>query len=177
MQRLVLPVKLWQLNGTRPMNHPQRRLGALAALIEAWPSFIRSLSRRSAGHTHDFLLGLDHPFWNRHYTFSSLPTSIAIAPIGESRVADIVANVLLPYFFLAKGFDLWAAYAELPARLTNRRLETSAARLFGDDPRRARFTRTIAHQQGLLQIYEDFCLQDNSDCAHCPFPEQMRNWI
>jgi hypothetical protein len=28
----------------------------------------------------------------------------------------------------------------------------------------------------LLQIYEDFCMQDNSDCAQCPFPEQMANW-
>jgi hypothetical protein len=36
--------------------------------------------------------------------------------------------------------------------------------------------KTVAHQQGLLQIYEDFCLQDNSDCAHCPFPEQMQKW-
>ena len=47
-----------------------------------------------------------------------------------------------------------------------------------DNPfmRRRQFTRTIAHQQALLQIYEDFCLQDNSDCEHCPFPEQMKNW-
>jgi hypothetical protein len=37
--------------------------------------------------------------------------------------------------------------------------------------------KTVAQQQGLLQIYEDFCLQDNSDCAHCPFPEQMGKWI
>jgi hypothetical protein len=29
----------------------------------------------------------------------------------------------------------------------------------------------------LLQIYEDFCMQDNSDCAQCPFPEQMRKWM
>ena len=69
-----------------------------------------------------------------------------------------------------------ARYEKLPARLTNRRLETGAARLFGDDPRRALFLKTVAHQQGLLQIYEDFCLQDNSDCAHCPFPEQMQKW-
>jgi hypothetical protein len=34
----------------------------------------------------------------------------------------------------------------------------------------------VAHQQGLLQIYEDFCLQDNSDCAQCPFPEQEK-WM
>src|SRR5205814_6647127 len=59
----------------------------------------------------------------------------------------------------------------------NRRVETAATRLFGNDPRRREFTKTIAHQQALLQIYEDFCLQDNSDCAHCPFPEQMAKWV
>jgi hypothetical protein len=47
-------------------------------------------------------------------------------------------------------------YAKLAARLSNRRLETAATRLFGNDPRRAQFLKTVAHQQGLLQIYEDF---------------------
>ena len=51
-----------------------------------------------------------------------------------------------------------------------------ATRLFGNDPRRKQFLKTVAHQQGLLQIYEDFCMQDNSDCAQCPFPEQMKRW-
>jgi hypothetical protein len=98
-----------------------------------------------------------------------------MALVGESRIAEILANVLLP-FFLAEGADVWTAYEKLPARLSNRRLKTGAARLFGGDPRCSHFTRTIAQQQGLLQIYEDFCLQDNSDCAQCPFPEQMRKW-
>jgi hypothetical protein len=72
---------------------------------------------------------------------------------------------------------VWLAYAQLPARLSNRRLETAATRLFGGDPRRGQFLKTVAHQQGFLQIYEDFCMQDNSDCAQCPFPEQMQKWM
>ena len=98
-----------------------------------------------------------------------------MALIGETRVTEMLANVILP-FRQSRGQDVWSEYARLPARLTNRRLETGAARLFGDDPRRGEFLRTAAHQQGLLQIYEDFCLQDNSDCAQCPFPEQMQKW-
>jgi Protein of unknown function (DUF2851) len=175
MQRLVLPEKLWRFSGSRPLNHPQRRLGALAVLVNAWPSFTRLLTKKNAKTAQDFFLGLDHPFWNLHYTLASDPASTEMALIGESRIAEVLANVLLP-FFLAEGFDVWAIYEKLPARLSNRRLETGAARLFGNDPRRPHFTRTIAHQQGLLQIYEDFCLQDNSDCAQCPFPEQMRKW-
>jgi hypothetical protein len=175
MQRLVLPAKLWRLSGARPLNHPQRRLGALAILAKEWPAFIKSLARKNATPPHEFFLGLRHPFWNFHYTLTSEAATNEMAIVGESRVAEILANVLLP-FFLAEGSDIWPVYEKLPARLTNRRLETGATRLFGSDPRRPLFTKTIAQQQGLLQIYEDFCLQDNSDCAQCPFPEQMQKW-
>lgn len=175
MQRLVLPAKLWRLSGTRPLNHPQRRLAALATLTKEWPPFLRSLSKKNAASVREFFRGLRHPFWNTHYTLASHPAAAEMALVGESRVAEILANVLLP-LFLAEGHDVWAAYEILPARLSNRRLETGATRLFGDDPRRSLFTRTIAQQQALLQIYEDFCLQDNSDCAQCPFPEQMLKW-
>ena len=36
--------------------------------------------------------------------------------------------------------------------------------------------KTVVHQQGLLQIYEDFCLQDDSDCQRCTFPERVRGF-
>jgi len=99
----------------------------------------------------------------------------AMALIGESRVAEILANVLFP-FWLSDDAHIVPECRKLPSRLSNRRLETAATRLFGNDPRRAQFLKTVAHQQGLLQIYEDFCMQDNSDCAQCPFPEQMAKW-
>jgi hypothetical protein len=95
--------------------------------------------------------------------------------IGESRVADILANVLFP-FWVSEDADILQEYAKLSAHLSNRRVETAATRLFGNDPRRAQFLKTVAHQQGLLQIYEDFCMQDDSDCTQCPFPEQLRKW-
>ncbi|MEY2584554.1 MAG: hypothetical protein QOD80_580 [Verrucomicrobiota bacterium] len=175
MQRLMLPAKLWRLGGARPLNHPQRRLGALAILARQWPAFLKAIGRTNAKATRDFLVELRHPFWSVHYTLGSEGAAHEMAIIGDSRVADILANVVLPYF-LAEGADVWPAYEKLPARLTNRRLETGATRLFGGDPRRVEFMKTIAQQQGLLQIYEDFCLQDNSDCAQCPFPEQMLKW-
>ena len=189
LQRLILPGKVWRLSGTRPLNHPQRRVAALAALARNWPAFQRSSGKGNSAAISEFLQGLDHPFWNFHFTLTADASPKEMALIGESRIAEILANVLFP-FWLAEDADsstplplrragrtsLWPQYAKLPARLSNRRLETAATRLFGSDPRRLLFTKTVAHQQGLLQIYEDFCMQDNSDCAHCPFPEQMRKW-
>jgi hypothetical protein len=175
VHRLILPAKVWRISSTRPVNHPQRRVAALAMLAREWPRLQRASGKDSVVAASDFFQGLDHPFWNFHYTLTADPSPKKMALIGESRVADILANVLFP-FWLAEDADIWDEYAKLPTRLSNRRLETAATRLFGNDPRRKQFLRTVANQQGLLQIYEDFCMQDNSDCAQCPFPEQMAKW-
>ena len=200
MNRIVLPAKIWRMSGARPLNYPQRRLGALSILVREWTRFRRlidvvatsrllsprpsptgrggSFSSREKVRMrdlHDFFATLDHPFWNFHYTLDSDPSTKAMAIVGETRVAEILANVLFP-FFASEGRDVWNDYEKLPSQLSNRRVETAATRLFGDDPRRPLFLKTVAHQQALLQIYEDFCLQDNSDCAQCPFPEQMQKW-
>jgi hypothetical protein len=183
LQRLILPDKIWRLSSTRPLNHPQRRLAALAILARDWSRLQRASGKSSVDAAKDFFQTLDHPFWNFHYTLTSKATSKKMALIGDARVADILANVLFP-FWLAHDLDasaslaknIWTDYAKLPAQLSNRRVETGAARLFGSDSRRKEFLKTVANQQGLLQIYEDFCMRDNSDCAACPFPEQIKEW-
>jgi len=175
LQRFILPAKFWRSSITRPVNHPQRRLAALATLARQWSRLQGASGKSSVAAANDFFQRLDHPFWNFHYTLTADPSPKKMALIGEARVADILANVLFP-FWLADDIDVWAEYAKLAARLSNRRLETAGTRLFGTDPRQAQFQKTVAHQQGLLQIYEDFCMQDNSDCAQCPFPEQMAKW-
>jgi hypothetical protein len=174
-QRLILPAKIWKLSSTRPTNHPQRRLAALSILARRWPAFRRALAKSNVTTVEKFFDEFDHAFWKNHYTLTANASAEPMALVGESRVADILANVAFP-FWCVENKNVWAGYAKLSARLSNRRLETAATRLFGDDPRRREFTKTIAHQQALLQIYEDFCLQDNSDCAQCPFPEQMKKW-
>jgi Protein of unknown function (DUF2851) len=184
LQRLILPAKAWHLSGTRPSNHPQRRLAALAVLAHEWSRLQRASGKSSVAAARDFFQALKHPFWNFHYTLTSEASPKETALIGESRVADILANVLFPFWLAhdsqapnAASTDVWAEYAKLPAQLSNRRLETAATRLFGNDSRRPQLLKTVAHQQGLLQIYEDFCMQDNSDCTQCPFPEQLATWV
>jgi Protein of unknown function (DUF2851) len=184
-QRFILPAKTWRLSGTRPLNHPQRRLAALSMLARDWSAFRRSLGKKSVAAVNDFFESLDHPFWKFHYTVTSDSSSKEMALVGESRVTEILANVIFPFWFLddvghgksvSRRIDVWPEYAKLKSRLSNRPLETAATRLFGNEKLSTQFLKTVAHQQGLLQIYEDFCLQDNSDCTQCPFPEQMQKW-
>jgi len=183
LQRFILPANTWRLSGTRPVNHPQRRLAALAILARDWSRLQRASGKSSVAAANDFFQGLEHPFWNFHYTLTAAASPKKMGLIGQSRVADVLANVLFPFWVAhdaeaatPTSTSLWAEYAKLSAQLSNRRLETAATRLFGNDSRRKEFLKTVAHQQGLLQIYEDFCMQDNSDCAQCPFPEQMAKW-
>ncbi len=175
MHRLVLLRNTWRMSGTRPLNHPHRRLAALALLACHWTKLRRAAETPGAAPVHKFLAALDHPFWRLHYTLTSDPATRPMALLGDSRVSDILANVFFPLWSLQTE-SIWPEFMQLAAPLSNRRVETAATRLFGSDARRRQFLKTVAHQQGLLQIYEDFCLQDDSDCALCPFPEQMAKW-
>src|SRR2546423_412741 len=173
--RLVLPSKLWKTSGARPLNHPHRRLGALATVVAQWKLFSTLARASEAAPLVSFLTDLQHDFWSRHYTLAAPRASSPLALIGNSRAAEILANVVYP---LAVNDDreIWNNYKKLPAQLSNQALRIAAARLFAGDPRQRGFIRSLAGQQGLLQIYEDFCLRDASDCASCPLPEQLRRW-
>jgi hypothetical protein len=173
--RLILPAKLWKMSGARPLNHPQRRLGALAALVENWRKFSSLSHGSSASAMRDFLTGLHHEFWTTHYTLAAEGAATPMVLIGDSRVAEILANVIYP-LGIAEERDVWSEYGELRAQLSNQAVRIAAARLFADDARQRELLRPLTAQQGLLQIYEDFCLRDASDCAQCPFPEQLRHW-
>lgn len=175
--RLILPRGAWRLGGTRPSNHPQRRLAAMAALVRAWPK-VRALlkSKDPTTAAQNVLPELGDSFWEHHFTLTSARQARPISLIGSSRIAEILANVIYPAILPSRA-AAWEQYIRLPAELTNRRVETAAARLFGGNAvfRRA-VPRTVAVQQGLLQIYEDFCLRDASDCARCSFPERVKAW-
>ena len=173
--RLILPPKIWKLSGARPLNHPHRRLGALAALVANWRKFSALANKGEPTDVMSLLTNLQHDFWTKHYTLAAQSSASSLALIGDSRETEVLANVIYPVAF-AESHDLWSDYKKLRAQLSNRSVKIAAARLFADDPRQKQLLRTVVGQQGLLQIYEDFCLRDASDCADCPFPEQMRRW-
>ena len=174
-ERLALPREVWKMSGQRPMNHPQRRLAALAQIVRHFPR-IRALRDACVPDaTAEFFDGLRDEYWEHHYTVTSKPAVKRMALVGESRVTEMLANVFFP-IGIAAGNARWEEFAQLPAPLGNRRTEIAALRLFGDTPPGAKFLRSAAIQQGLLQIYEDFCQRDSSDCEQCLFPSQLAKW-
>jgi hypothetical protein len=174
----------WSLAGTRPQNHPHRRLGALAQSVRHWKKIRAAFEPPGRGAAVDgralaeVLADLTHPHWDCHFTLASAAAASPLALIGASRVADILANLAFPYASLRpeSAEATWAAYTAVPAALENEKSRRAALRLFGRRPDAADLQKKLCHQQALLQIYEDFCLQDSSDCAKCQFPEQLARW-
>ncbi len=173
--RLKVAPELWKLGGQRPMNHPQRRLAALAQIVRNWSRLKALYGSADCRKIQRFFAELSDPYWDHHFTISSKPSAKPMALVGSARVVEMLMNVFLPLATLEdeKG---WEAYRQLAAPMTNRRVEVAAVRLFGADSGARPLLKSAAMQQGLLQIYEDFCLQDASDCARCRFPRQLERW-
>ena len=165
----------WRLAGVRPTNHPQRRVAALATLLSSWPT-LEKLSRSSLPEFQKTLQACKDPFWDQHYTLTSAPIGKPITLFGKERAQDFLANVLHP-LRLAENPELhWPAYAKLPGGSPSERVKRAAYRLFGDSEIKSSFLKKGWHHQALLQVYQDFCLQDHTDCQQCPFPEQLLTW-
>ena len=174
-ETLTVPANLWKTAGQRPVNHPQRRLAALAAIVRQWPK-IRPLAEAcDTKKIHKLMTALRDDYWDHHYTVRSAASASAMALVGGSRVTEMLANVFYPWAIIDHP-EKWDDYRLLAAELSNRRVQVAATRLFATDPRQADLLKSTAMQQGLLQIYEDFCMQDASDCAECLFPCQIAQW-
>jgi hypothetical protein len=178
----VLPATQWRLNGVRPANHPHRRLGAAVALLKRHPHFAQKVCAavESGGDPTRLFLQARDEYWSRHYTLGGKLQPRPVELIGVHRARDIVANIVLP-FLAATGSESLrqeaaARYARWPAAGDNALVRLAAQQLFGSVALARRHLRTFRRQQGLLQIFQDFCLHDKSGCRQCQFPELARRW-
>ena len=167
----------WKTHGQRPANHPHRRVGALSALVKSWPQYRRlALARPFAVKPLvDFLQGLGHDFWATRHTLTSAAAPRRVAVFGRSHALELVANHLAPLAMLEEGMS-FRSYQKLRNSAPNDKVKRCALRLFGSLKAAQPWTRRVCHHQALLQVYQDFCLEDFSDCSDCPFPEQLLQW-
>ena len=181
----------WDQAMTRPYNSPCRRLAAGVAWLRqtnfAPAAWLRQCSRTAASaKTLRRALCLDLPDdspWRACRDFGH-PIHPPAALLGKSRCLDLAANVFLPYLsaWLELEHPLAAAvgakaeaerarqaFLLLPPAQGNRLL-TEAAHRFLTPPSRAReLLKTCSRQQGLMDIYQNFCLALDHNCDLCPF--------
>ncbi len=182
-QSRVLPRELWTLHHLRPLNHPLRRLMAVLPLFtgpEAWPEALSGiLSGAPAVWPAQLLarindLGSCAPFWSRRAGFGGKPLLHPAALVGAGRAAALLLNAIVP-FLMTRGFPELVArerLAQLPAEDDHHLARETAFRLFGRDHNPA-IHHTGLRQQGLVQIFQDFCLNAHTACADCPLPAAL----
>jgi hypothetical protein len=183
----ILASNAWQFHGFRPANHPHRRLGAAVALLRKHPKLMEKVlgAIESGGDPGTFFAEVSDDYWSRHFTLGSKTQSQASELIGLSRAQEIVTNILLP-FAAAQAQNIGnpklheavkTAYSELPAPPSNSILRLAAGQLFQNPPLARRSIKTARQQQGVIQIFRDFCINDKSGCHNCLFPELVRRWV
>jgi hypothetical protein len=171
----------WHLIGLRPHNHPARRMAAAASLFTVEPGILGALDGlcatepekwfRAAGELLRQSSRMD--YWARRLSFSGKPQEKDIEIIGEGRVAAMLSNVVIP-FLAATGCDIAALLPHLPQEENNSLIRRMAYALFGRDHNPSLYG-TGLRQQGLLQIFHDFCLSDKTACRDCRLAEALRS--
>lgn len=175
------PPLVWRLDALRPANHPARRLAAAAAIFggqtpletlwsdlsprspRAWTATVGRRLRQRAR-----LADLE-----RLPAIAGQARGGARALLGAARTAAIINNVLAPFLNLADPLpdDFLAA---LPPESLNAPVRATATRLFGRDHNPALYAGSGLMQQGLLQIFADFCLNARAGCADCRLAQHLR---
>jgi len=174
----------WTLHGLRPNNHPTRRLAAAAALFAGERNLIDRLDAINAGDSgqewiRQVLRIIDEccqwSFWNQRLLFNSVPSDEHMhALLGGKRASAILTNVIIP-FYAAEGRLPLDTFKHLPAEDISAPMRTAAFYLLGRDHNPALYSSNNLLQQGLLQIYLDFCLPAKSSCQECRLYDRIQS--
>jgi hypothetical protein len=183
----VLPRAAWRLSGLRPANHPHRRLALgshwlvnpqLPARLLQWSA--REIApKQCAASVLEILCPPPDGFWDWHYTLTSARSRQRLPLLGQTRVTDLVVNVILPWAWAqtkgTKQKEIERRYFAWPAAQDNSVLKLARQRLLGGAL--ARNVPGAAAQQGLMQIVKDFCETSNSLCEDCKLPGMVEEWL
>jgi hypothetical protein len=174
----VMEKSEWRLANLRPPNHPLRRLMAAAELFCGERALLgeagkwRGEGEGLCGKVMDYLGEIGgEGFWGRRTALGAAPLERPMALIGPGRAAALLSNAILPWMAAGEDGD-WPGeevLKALPAEDDNRFIRHMAHALFGHD-HNPNLYRTGLRQQGLLQVFHDFCLNGSGGCKACRLP-------
>ncbi|MFA7692348.1 MAG: DUF2851 family protein [Candidatus Hydrogenedentes bacterium] len=182
----------WPKNQIRPANVPERRFAGAARFLSRtaerglhknldliWRQQNTPLERRQAM---ERLFGKATGFWANHFKWDGEPMQKATAPLGMGRIRAIIGNVFIPAAIASASgeeketdsllrkniHNFFIALPKEPENRIHRRmiewlnLKTNALKL------------NFRRQQGLMQIYEDWCAH-NPSCDNCSIMAYMQS--
>ena len=171
-------------HATRPCNAPARRLAAAASLFQGGVRLAESLlaiprtdpSRWFKWVASTLQQRLTWDYWSWHLTATGRRQAKPTTLLGESRLAAVAANVVLPLLAAEDTFP--AALAEhLPTEDISAPMRETASALFSRDHNPALYATRGLYQQGLMQIHHDFCLNARAGCAQCALAAALQERV
>jgi hypothetical protein len=171
----------WNVGGLRPANHPVRRLAAAAAIFASPRAVLDALTALPVGDADRWrrealgvLTGIAPPaYWTARLCFDSASDGRPVALLGDGRAAALLTNAVLP-MRIAEDPALEALVDALPPEDLGAPARETAFRLFGRDHNPVVYQRSGLLQQGLLAVYQDFCLSSREGCLECPLAGRLR---
>jgi len=182
----------WVLRGSRPANHPARRIAAMAAFLarhlpgglhSGVTEVVERLGASERPHASRVLAAIGDMFeppddyWRFRACFGPPAFARPMRLVGPTRAAAVLVNAAIPLLLaLSQGREhaskeatLHRIFCALPPASDNAVTRYMKARMFADE-RRARDTvRSERRQQGLIQLFRDFCGTDAGTCETCGF--------
>lgn len=177
----------WRRVGVRPINSPERRLAGAARLLartadrglsgvltDIWQEEMTSVERRRL---FERIFPSATGFWATHCTWSGKTMDRPLALLGSGRVRSIIGNVFVPAALAIARQQrdrqleerVFEFFVSLPKEPSSRVTKVMEARILrGQSDTRLDFRA----QQGLLQIYQDWCVS-NPSCHNCPMARRM----
>jgi hypothetical protein len=185
----------WRQPNVRPANTPERRLAGMAqvlahyhdgtSLFDAAVALCQTRYRERKARpiptlSHALACLLDVPtlsYWTRRAHLGG-HISKGQRLIGTQRARTVVIDAMLPVLMLyaqrsadtALYEHLLACYHTTALLPDNHLLRYMHHRMLGNDPALLGLVAGARQQQGLLQLFADFCGNDEGDCQGCDFP-------
>jgi len=201
--RSPLTQKSWSFRGIRPANYPYRRLAGLAHLLVRhektgmFADFINSYQKiltsfgsktpdkKTLTAFNDFFCISGEGYWANHYTPDGKTIAQALQLVGSARSREIVINIGLPIGLifartgkledLEKGLNTLFQTGKKPG--DHKLLRFMKHYIFGNQEEMLQVLRAEKQNQGLMQVYQDFCTQNQNNCLHCPFPQVIKEYF
>lgn len=176
----------WQFLGVRPANFPTRRLAAISHILAncrkegLFATFLSSLTGEGGRSSLKRIERIFKPeatsYWSFRHTFGGKRRKDPSKLVGQSRISDIVVNVIVPIVLAhARATEdrdlqnlLLKVYGSHPKLSDNAVTRFMTAQIFGQAPKKAAVINSARRQQGLIHIYQNFCDNDERGCDECP---------
>jgi hypothetical protein len=184
----------WRIPGGRPANSPYRRIAGMSYLLTKTPSLLNESVRiitespSTLKMRQELIKLLVVPDSKTKWGLRLKPqSSCALSQaglIGKERAEEIILNIIIPITYLYSQLkkdtklqesilNLYRAYPKLMENYYTRFMKQ---RVFNSDEKLFKpIVRTASIQQGLIEIFTDYCKKGYEGCERCGLLEWLKS--